>query len=80
MALAGTYPLRTETQIITELLNSALDELVAAFPYAKGKKFMAEDEYDDLIYEDAGLPPVFLDKTNKFLRHPESASEKYLSG
>jgi hypothetical protein len=74
LALAEMYPARTETQIITELLSSALDELVEAFPYAKGAKIIAEDEYDDPIYEDAGLTPVFFNITKKFLRQLESES------
>jgi hypothetical protein len=75
MALAEMYPARTETQIITELLGSALDELVEVFPYAKGDKVIAEDEYDDPMYEDVGLTPVFFDKTKKFLRQLESELE-----
>ena len=72
MALAEMYPARTDSQIITELLSAALDELVEAFPYAKGDKVIAEDEYRDPIYEDVGLTPVFFEKTQKFLRRLES--------
>lgn len=75
MALAEMYPARTETQIITELLGSALDELVGVLPYAKGAKIIAKDEYDDPMYEDVGLTPVFFDKTKKFLHLLESESE-----
>lgn len=71
MALAEMYPARTESQIITELLSAALDELAAAFPYVKGERIIAEDEYDDHIYEDEGLTPVFFDKTKKFFRQLE---------
>jgi len=76
LALAEMYPARTEIQIISELLGSALDELVEAFPYAEGKKIIAKDEYNDPIYEDVGMTPVFFDKTKKFLRQLESESEK----
>ena len=75
MALAEMFPARTETQIITELLGSALDELVEAFPYAKGAKIIAKDEYDDPMYEDVGLTPIFFDKPKKFLRRLESELE-----
>jgi hypothetical protein len=75
MALAEMYPARTESQIITELLSAALDELIEAFPYAKGEKVIAEDEYNDPIYEDAGLTPVFFEITNKFMHQLESGAE-----
>ena len=75
MALAEMYPARTENQIITELLSAALDELVEAFPYAEGEKVIAKDEYNDPIYEDVGLTPVFFDKTKKILRRLEAESE-----
>lgn len=74
MALAEMYPARTASQIITDLLGSALDELEEAFPYAKGETIIAEDEYSDPIYEDVGLTPVFFEKTQKFLRQLESES------
>ena len=75
MALAEMYPARTESQIITDLLSAALDELVEAFPYAKGERIIAEDEYSDPIYEDAGLTPVFFDISKKFIRQLESGEE-----
>ncbi len=75
MALADMYPARTETQIITDLLGAALDELVEAFPYEKGERIIAKDDYNDPIYEDAGLTPVFLDKTKAFLRQLKSKPE-----
>ena len=75
MALAEMYPARTETQLITDLLGTALDELEEAFPYAKGDTVIAEDEYSDPIYEDVGLTPVFFEKTQKFLRQLESEIE-----
>ena len=51
MALAEMYPARTENQIITELLSSALDELVEAFPYAEGKRVIVPffDKFPEIL-------------------------------
>jgi len=75
LALAEMYPARTESQIITELLGTALDELEEAFPYAKGERIISEDEYNDPIYEDVGPTPAFFHKTEKYLRQLELESK-----
>jgi hypothetical protein len=75
LALTEMYPIKTEAQIISELLGAALDELEEAFPYAKGEKVVAEDEYQDPVYEDVGPTPAFLQKTQKHLRLLESEPE-----
>lgn len=54
-ALMELFPGRTEEQIITDLLSAALDELHEKMPYRQGRKVIAEDEFGDPIYEDAGL-------------------------
>jgi hypothetical protein len=64
-ALAELYPGRSETQLITELLSAALDELEVAFPYVQGKHVVAEDELGDPVYEDSGLTPQFQQLTRK---------------
>jgi len=76
MALTEMYPARTETQIITELLGAALYELEEAFPYAKGKRVITKDEYDDPVYEDVGLTSDFFHKTKKYLHQLESEVKK----
>lgn len=65
-ALAAMYPGRTETQIISELLTAALDELEASFPYVQGSRVVAEDEQNDPIYEDIGPTPRFHQLTRRF--------------
>ena len=75
LALTEMYPARTETQIITELLGAALDELEEAFPYEKGERVIAEDEYHDPIYEDVGPTPDFFHKTKQHMRRLESESK-----
>jgi hypothetical protein len=67
-ALAEMYPLKSETEIITELLGIALDQVEAAFPYEQGSKVIAEDELGDPMYEDVGSTPRFLDLSKKHVR------------
>jgi hypothetical protein len=66
LALSELYPERTREQIFIELLHVALDELEEAFPYVKGDKVIAEDEFGDPIYEDVGLTPCFIELTRKY--------------
>ena len=65
-ALTEIYPGRTETQIVTELLAAALDQVEEALPYIPGKKVIAEDEFGDPVYEDIGLTPRFEELTRKY--------------
>lgn len=71
-ALAQMFPLRTEAQIITELLRTALDELQAAFPYVEGTHAVEEDEFGDPVFEDAGATPRFLSLTRQHLHRLEA--------
>lgn len=72
-ALAEMYTGRSEEQIICDLLAVALDELEQVLPYVQGKKVIAEDEFGDPLYEDAGPTPRLLELTRKYLRQLESA-------
>ena len=65
-ALANMYPGRTLTQIATELLSAALDELEEAFPYIQGNHVIANDDYGDPIYDDAGPTSKFIGLTKRF--------------
>ena len=66
-ALAEMYPGRSETELITDLLSAALDEVEASFPYVQGSHIAAEDEEGDPIYADAGLTPRFKELTQRHL-------------
>ncbi|MFV8819055.1 type 1 pili tip component [Haliea sp. E17] len=59
-ALAELFPLRSREQLIAELLGTALDELVASFPYRQGDRIIARDEEGDPIFEDVGYTPRYL--------------------
>ena len=65
LALKEMYPDCTEDQILTDLLCYALAELSQAFPYEAGRQ-VAQDEYGDPIYEDAGLTPKFIRLAEKY--------------
>lgn len=73
-ALSEMFPEKTREQIITELLSAALDEVQASFPYVKGKKVIAHDEFGDPVYEDAGLTSIFLKLTRSHLENIEKSA------
>lgn len=58
-ALAELFPARSEAQLVTELLTTALDEIEEAMPYEQGERVVGEDEFGDPLYEDVGLTPRF---------------------
>lgn len=68
-ALAEMFPGRSEQDIVTDLLSTALDEIEAAFPYIQGKRVVAEDEHGDPIYEDVGPTPRFQSLARKHLKN-----------
>ncbi|MCP1673899.1 hypothetical protein J2T57_000998 [Natronocella acetinitrilica] len=67
-ALQEMFPGRSESDLITDLLSAALDDLEAAFPYVQGQRIVAEDEHGDPIYEDVGSTPRFQEITRKHLQ------------
>jgi hypothetical protein len=73
-ALVALFPGRNATQIITDLLHTALDEIAAAMPYEAGPKVISHDDHGDPVYEDVGLTPRFVELTRQFKRTLEAAS------
>lgn len=67
-ALAEMYPTRSETEILSELISAALDELQQAMHYIPGSRVIAEDDRGDPIYEDIGPTPRFIALTKKHLQ------------
>jgi predicted DNA-binding protein len=76
LALTDMYPGRTKAQIITDLLETAVDELEAALPYVQGTRVVAEDELGDAIYEDVGPTPHFNELTRKHARRLRAEIEE----
>ena len=66
-ALGEMYPAVTETNIISDLLSAALDELEVAMPYVQGTRVIAEDDRGDPIYEDVGNTARFHDLIKKHM-------------
>jgi hypothetical protein len=52
-------------ELTTDLLHTALEEIVAAMPYEPGPKIISRDDQGDPVYEDVGLTPRFADLTRK---------------
>lgn len=76
LALNELYPERTPEQIFIELLHVALDEMEEAFPYVRGEKVIAEDEFGDPVYEDVGLTPRFIELTRKYREQLKNQQKK----
>jgi hypothetical protein len=71
-ALKEMYPGKEETELLADLLVSALHALEEAFPYTPGDRIVAEDENGDPIYEDIGPTPRFLALTRKYAAELEA--------
>lgn len=66
-ALREMFPGQSETDLITDLLRAALDDLEAALPYEAGGRVIGEDDYGDPIHEDVGYTPRFLSLSRRHL-------------
>ena len=66
-ALADLYPRRNITDIVTDLLSAALNDVETSLPYIRGSNVVAVDELGDPLYEDVGPTPKFLSLTQKHL-------------
>lgn len=65
-ALKEMYPGKEESELLADLLITALHSLEEAFPYTPGDRVIAEDENGDPIFEDIGPTPRFLALTRKY--------------
>jgi hypothetical protein len=72
-ALSEMYPRRSEVELITDLLTAALDELEVAMTYLPVKQTMTEDEVGNLVIQDLGPTPRFLELSRKYRSAMESA-------
>ena len=72
-ALNDLYPRKTKTEIIGDLLATAIDQFEAAFPWVDGRLLgYANDDHNDPIYEDVGPRRRFHSLTEKYLKELES--------
>lgn len=65
-ALVEMYPGRSESEIIVDLLATALDEFLEVLPYVQGKTIIRKDDFGEPVYEDVGLTPRFIELTHKY--------------
>lgn len=74
-ALCDMYPRKTKTEIIGDLLSTALDQLGNALPGQDGR-LMGHDENNEPIYETVGPWARFRSLTDKYLKELESEIEE----
>ncbi|MEY8204775.1 MAG: type 1 pili tip component [Bermanella sp.] len=65
-ALASLYPGMDKNEVVTQLIEVALDEVERQMPYKAGSKVVAVDEMGDPLYEDVGLTPRYLQLRHQF--------------
>ncbi|MCE7915732.1 MAG: hypothetical protein DYH15_13960 [Nitrosomonas sp. PRO4] len=70
-ALCEMYPNRTKTEIVGDLLSSAIDEFLAGLPYVQGKHIGTNHETGEEIHLDAGPETTFWQLANKHYRELE---------
>ena len=65
-ALCEMYPTRNRTQIVGDLLASALQEVESSFPPVKGKDLWEDPDTGEAFYEDVGPVARFRKLANKY--------------
>ncbi|SDX54181.1 hypothetical protein [Nitrosomonas oligotropha] len=70
-ALCEMYPSRTKTEIVGDLLSSAIDEFLAGLPYVQGKYVGTNPETGEKIHLDAGPESKFWQLANEHYREIE---------
>lgn len=74
-ALMDMYPGKTESEILSDLVVAALDEIEEAFPYQAGKTVIREDELGDPVFEDVGPTPRFEHLVREHVARLEKGSD-----
>ncbi|MEM7613355.1 MAG: type 1 pili tip component [Pseudomonadota bacterium] len=64
-ALADLFPGIDAETVIADLLSAALNATEAAMPYEPGDEAVAQDEFGDPVYADAGLTPDYLKRVRE---------------
>lgn len=65
------YPNKTKTEIIGDLLTTALDQLARDFPVENGRALGEDPETGEIIYEEIGIRASFRRLAEKHLREIE---------
>lgn len=69
-ALCDMYPRKTKTEIIGDLLATALDQLADGLPSEQGR-ILGIGPDDEPVHEDIGMRGRFFDLTQKYLKELE---------
>lgn len=64
-ALCEMYPNRSRTEIVGDLLSSALESVQAGFPSIKGRPFGIDPDTNEQLFEDVGPINDFIKLTNR---------------
>lgn len=71
-ALAEMYPQKSRTEIVGDLLATALDELVKGMPFIQGRSYGFETEFGEEIFEDIGPASKFWKLADKYYKELEN--------
>jgi hypothetical protein len=74
-ALCDIYPRKTKTEIIGDLLATALDQLAEALPSRQGPFICLDPETNEEVYEEVGIKGRFFDLTQKYIKDLEEEIE-----
>jgi hypothetical protein len=75
-ALCDMYPRKTKTEIIGDLLSTALDQLAKGLPSHNGRELGYDPDSDEVIYETLGPWAHFRSLTDKYIKELESEIEE----
>jgi len=70
-ALAEMYPQKTRTEIVGDLLATAIDEVVKGMPYINGRSIGFHPDTDEECFEDIGPSVTFWSLANKYYKDLE---------
>jgi len=71
-ALCDLYPNKNRTELIGDLLASALDAVKEALPYSQSDEVIGLDEKDEPVYRIYGPQQKFYDLTKKYTKELET--------
>ena len=74
-ALCELYPRKTKTEIIGDLLSTALDQLVTAIPSIDGQLLGVDPDTNEPYYDEIGPRGRFYTLTDKYLKELENEAE-----
>jgi len=75
-ALCEMYPNKSRTEIIGDLMTTALEELGSSFEHVNGQPLGIDPETDETYYEDVGAGQTFKYLSNKYLTEFEKELEE----